>query len=76
MSVGVLVSDTGPLQVHDLQDCVKGKNTNTLEMRQTLVDKERSQDDLLSQLDEKTEKIIEMNHKYLQQVRHLFNYHF
>ena len=55
-------------QVKDLQDSVRGKNTTSVKMKQTLVEREKDQDTLLQQLDEKTEKIHEMSHKFMKQV--------
>ncbi|XP_063679445.1 centrosomal protein of 135 kDa-like [Bolinopsis microptera] len=54
-------------QVQELQDSLRGKNNSTIKMKQTLVDKEKEQDTLLQQLDEKTEKIHEINQKFMKQ---------
>ena len=54
-------------QVQDLQESLRSKNNVATKMKQTLVDKEKDQDNLLCQLDEKTEKIHDMNHKFLKQ---------
>ena len=54
-------------QVQELQDALRGKNNTTIKMKQTLVDKEKEQDTLLQQLDEKTEKIHEINQQFIKQ---------
>eukprot|EP00116_Pleurobrachia_bachei_P001323 sb/3461585/ len=58
-------------QVNDLQESMRGKNTAGIKMKQTLVEKEKDRDTLLTQLDEKTEKLYEMNQKFLKQQNEL-----
>ena len=54
-------------QVSDLQDSVRDKHAEVVKMRETLINKEKNHDEILSQLDEKSEKIYDMNQRFAEQ---------